>query len=312
MGEIAALAASVVWAAASLMFARVGRSTGALAMNLLKCGIALLLMLVTLALISGRIWPVSLPAWETGLLAASGIVGLTLGDTLYFAALTRLAARRTLLLLSLAPPFTALMAWPALGEPLTLKMVTGMSVTLAGVAWVITERHTTDDSTVGEAQSPRDTGHTVMGLNRFEWIGVGAGVGAAACQAGANVLIKEGGISIGALEISIVRLTFGVMGLAIFLRVMDQLDDITSPFTAWRPAGLIVGATLIGTYLGVWLKVAGVRYTEFTGIASTLSSTSPVFVLPMAWFFDREELSGRSVLGAFVAVAGIALLFVPW
>lgn len=53
---------------------------------------------------------------------------------------------------------------------------------------------------------------------------------------------------------------------------------------------------------------AGLRYT-FTDIASTLSSTSPIFILPLAYILENENSSARSVVGACVAVVGMAVLF---
>ncbi len=43
------------------------------------------------------------------------------------------------------------------------------------------------------------------------------------------------------------------------------------------------------------------------GIAQTLLSTSPVFVLPMA-ALNGEKLSWRAVLGAVIALAGVWVL----
>lgn len=68
-------------------------------------------------------------------------------------------------------------------------------------------------------------------------------------------------------------------------------------------------ATFLGTYLGIWLVSAGMRYAP-AGIAATLSSTSPLFVLPLVALVHRERISLRTWVGALVAVGGIALLFI--
>lgn len=133
MGEIAALSASAVWAMASIIFSRLGKTVSALALNWLKCAIALGLMFAVLFILDGRLWPHSLSLEETALLAASGLVGLAVGDTAFFGALNRLGARRTLLFAALAPPMTALMAVPVLGEPLGAPLVVGMALTMGGV-----------------------------------------------------------------------------------------------------------------------------------------------------------------------------------
>jgi len=40
-----------------------------------------------------------------------------------------------------------------------------------------------------------------------------------------------------------------------------------------------------------------------------MHSTSPIFVLPLAFFVLRQRVSFRAILGALIAVGGILLLF---
>lgn len=300
MGELAALSASGVWAMASLLFSRLGKVFTALALNWLKCVIALLLMWVVLFVLEGRFWPESLGRRELVLLGVSGLVGLTLGDTVFFQALTRLGARRTLLFSALSPPMTALLAVPILGEPVSLGLFLGMTLTLGGVVWVIFERQGGSD-----AFPARDEAGGMTGA--VKW-GIFYAVAAAFCQASGNVLTKWGGAEITALEISIIRLFFGVIGLTILIGCTRQIITTAVALKEKKTFLLLVIATFLGSFLGIWLMNAGLRYT-YVGIASTLSSTSPIFVLPLAYFFDKERLSLRSVLGACVAVVGVAVLF---
>lgn len=301
MGEIAALSASAVWAMASIIFARLGKTVSALALNWLKCVIALALMFLTLYLLEGRFWPEALTSWQLAILAMSGLVGLTIGDTAFFQALNRLGPRRTLLLSALSPPMTMLLAVPVLGEEISLSLLLGMILTMGGVIWVIRERHGGPES----AEGPTDGGPDA--LKRIKQ-GIAFGILAALCQASGNVLTKLGGAEISALEISIVRLVAGIVGLTFILGVTKNLVATMLPMRDRRLATMIIVATFLGTFLGIWLMNAGLRYTD-ASIASTLSSTSPIFVLPLAYFIDREKLSWRSVLGAFIAVIGVAILF---
>ncbi len=300
MGEIAALSASAFWAMASIIFSRLGKTISALALNWLKCIIALGLMLIVLVLLEGTFWPRGLSPMETGLLAISGLVGLTVGDTVFFGALNRLGARRTLLFAALAPPMTSLMAVPVLGEPLGMPLIVGMTLTMGGVVWVISERHSGGD----HLEIRHDDGRMTSSM---KW-GIAMAVGAAFCQALGNVLTKLGGSQITALEISIVRLAFGVLGLTILVGLAGRLVGTLASMKRPKTAMMVVSATFLGTFLGIWLMNAGLRYT-YVGIASTLSSTSPIFILPLAYIFDKERLTLRSVGGALVAVAGVAVLF---
>jgi drug/metabolite transporter (DMT)-like permease len=303
LGETAALTAAFTWAVASLMFTRLGRDdVSPLAMNLLKCVIAVGLLIPTLMYLDGRIWPTTLTTWQTGILAVSGVAGLTLGDTAYFGALTRIGPRRSLLLWALSPPMAALLAVPILDEPITIQMAVGLLLTVGGVVWVILERPADDeDDQVTEVAGD--------GFSRTEMAGIAFGVFAAACQAGGNVLAKLGGPDISSLELSVVRLAFGVAGLGLVVGATSRMGDVIRPMKQPRKASLIFVATIIGTYLGIWLLMAGVQNT-YAGVAVTLSSTGPVWILPLAYVFEDERITRRAVVGAIIAVVGIAVLFV--
>jgi drug/metabolite transporter (DMT)-like permease len=137
-GETAALVAALCWAIASVGWGRAGRRVPPLELNLVKGSVAVCLLVITLAvrgdLLVGVEWRA---VW---LLALSGAVGIGLGDTAYFEAINSLGARRALLLTMLAPPLAGVVAWVALGERLAPSAWTGMALTIAGVAWVVTEK----------------------------------------------------------------------------------------------------------------------------------------------------------------------------
>ena len=110
-----------------------------------------------------------------------------------------------------------------------------------------------------------------------------------------------------ALGVSIVRLTAGVAGLVVVLTVMRRIQNIVVPMRQPRSAALLIAATFLGTYMGIWLMNAGLLGAKI-GIAATLNSTSPIFVLPIAAVVLGERITPRAVLGAVVAIVGVALL----
>ncbi len=290
MGELAAVGASVFWAFASLVFSQLGQKTPPIALNALKCSIALVLMTGSLIILEGMIWPASLTMTQLGFLAASGIIGLTIGDSAYFGALIRLGPRRALLFTSLTPPTTALLAVPFLDEPLTLAMGGAILVTVIGVTWVIMER---------SAES--------SGAKSLDLFGVGLALLGVLCQSGGNILTKLGGETISALSISVVRLAFGTLTLGILIGAIGQLPKLKGAFENRKDGMLLFVATFLGTYLGIWLLNAGLKYT-YAGVAATLSSTSPIWILPLSRIFLKEKISARAIGGAFIAVIGVALL----
>jgi drug/metabolite transporter (DMT)-like permease len=45
------------------------------------------------------------------------------------------------------------------------------------------------------------------------------------------------------------------------------------------------------------------------GIATTLTSLMPIFLLPLGRIIFKERITGRAVTGTILAIAGIAVLF---
>jgi len=302
MGELAALVAAAVWAGASILWARLGREATARALNFLKCSFAAMALAFTLWVLDGRAGPGEVDSMDMLWLSLSGLVGLTLGDTAYIHALQRIGARRSLLMWALAPGLSALLAWPILGEPIHGAMLLGMTLTLGGVVWVVLER-SDDNPNDGPVATPTDTG-----LSRVEKVGLLFAGLAVLGQASSNVLVKMGGVEVGALGASVVRLSVAAVGLGIYLGALGRLGEALLPLRTPATGATVVVATLLGTYLGIWLSAYGVLHAE-VGVATSLNSTSPLFVLPLAVWLEGERLSPRAILGACVAVAGVAVFF---
>lgn len=305
-GEIAALAAAAAWAFASVLWTRLGARTHEVVLNFLKCSIAATLLALTLLALDGRLWPDGLARADFGWLALSGLAGLTLGDSAYFFALTRIGPRRALLIWATAPGVSALLAWPMVGEPIDGLMLLGMTITLAGVVWVVLERATAIEHSVTDRPERIPSRG---GLTRPELAGIGFAFIAVLGQSSSNVLVKLGGVEVGALATSVVRLSCAAALLGVWVGVTGRVAASMAPLREPKTAGWIVLATVVGTYIGIWLSAYGVLNAD-VGVAATLNATSPIFVLPMVAIMNRERLSTRAVVGALVAVAGVAVFFV--
>jgi drug/metabolite transporter (DMT)-like permease len=70
----------------------------------------------------------------------------------------------------------------------------------------------------------------------------------------------------------------------------------------------ILGGSLTGPFLGVWLSLVAVQAIE-VGIASTLMGLAPVFLLPLGWWIFNDRFGWRAVAGTLLAVGGSAILF---
>lgn len=287
MGEIAALGAAFVWALSSTIWQRVGQQIPAVVLNLLKGAIALVMLLATI-LILGK----SLPAVNPNvliMLLISGALGIGIGDTAFFIVLKYLGARRALLLETLSPPLTALFGLIFLQEKLSPIACIGILLTICGVAWVIAER----------------TAETTL-PSKHLWQGLGISLLGQTAHAAGAVLSRAAfaQIDIDPLWTAALRLSGGMAVMLCFLnsKNLGTFQQLKAP----KILGAIILAAFLGTYLGIFLQQTSLKYAP-AAIAQALSSTSPLFVLPLA-VLAGEKVSFRAFVGVVCAIGGIALL----
>jgi drug/metabolite transporter (DMT)-like permease len=289
VGEVAAVGTAICWAFTGLYFAEAARRIGALRVNLLRLPVALALL--SAALLATGTTFATLDGRRLGLLAASGVVGLTIGDLALFSALVRIGPRLAALLMALAPVFATLSAALALGEVPGGRALLGMGVTLAGVGWVVLERRD------GQAHPFDHRGAIALGVL------------AAACQGIGLVLAKAGMAGeVPPLAATWVRMSVATAGIWLLAVLTGRTAGLGIVPAARQAALPVLGGAVSGPFIGVWLSLIAARFTD-VGIAATLMATTPVLIIPLVMLVEKYRPSLRAVLGAAVAIAGVALLF---
>jgi drug/metabolite transporter (DMT)-like permease len=295
LGELAALATSVLFSATSTQLTLAGRQVGSMVVNRLR------LLLATLFLIAAHfLLKLPLP-WLAGIqrwfwLGLSGIVGLVIGDALLFEAFIRVGPRLSMLMMSLAPILSTLLAWLFLGERLTPLQLLAIFITVFGIAWVVQDRN---------GQAKEDRADRRMALS-----GLLLGVGAAAGQAVGLVLAKEGLMGdFSPLSGTFMRMLAAAAVLWAITLLRRQASTTLQKLSSQPGAALwILGGSFTGPFLGVTLSLVAVQRTE-VGIASTLMALPPVILLPVGYFVFKERFGWPAILGTLVALAGVGMLF---
>lgn len=304
MGEIAGLATSVLWAFTSIFFSEGGKLIGSFKVNNIRLVMAACIYALILTLLTGSPIPHEINSQQFFWLGLSGFIGLVLGDGCGFKALVMIGPRLTTLMYATTPIWVTIVAWIFLGEQLTSMDLLGIVVTLAGITWVISERRFKHTPVNGLAVSHPDSGSLFTGI----LLGLGAALG----QAVGLVMAKQGMIHAGGtvepIEASAVRMGVALVSIWTISGLRGQLPDTVQAMRHPRAMGFTLGGAFFGPFLGVWMSLLAVRYIE-AGIASTLNSMSPVMILPLLIVYYKERPSIRAWLGAIVAVAGVAILF---
>lgn len=284
IGATAALGSAASWAVGSILFKRLGDSLSPAAMTLAKGAVSVLLL--GLALLFMGYQAMDGHTWM--LLTLSGLLGIALGDTFFFAALRNLGAHALVVLLTLGQVFTVVLAVLWLGEQLSGPDYGGILLILAGVGLVLWERL-----------------HEEGGRSSLS--GVLYGLLSVVCMSVSLIIAKEALDQTSALQATFVRMLAGMLGMLLFGLITRQLAGDLAPLANPRLAGRFVISVCVVTFGGFWLSLVAIQHMD-VAIASTLNSTEPLFVLPLAALVLKERITRRAVLGSLATVAGIALL----
>ncbi|MFH1699343.1 MAG: DMT family transporter [Candidatus Zixiibacteriota bacterium] len=294
LGELAALSTAFCWAGGTLLFTIAGRNIGSYNVNKLRIPVAAIFLALFLIFAYSTLFPTGTDTRAIVYLTLSGLIGLVLGDTCYFRCLVILGPRHGALMQSLAPPMTAIAAFFLLGEYLSLMAIVGIGITLFGVGWVSTDKK---DSRIDNREGSK-------------LVGILMGIGGAAGQALGLVLAKEGmGESFNPLSATFIRMFSSAIIIWIFAGFRGELISTFRAITSRKVIYALVGAAFLGPTIGVWMSLVAVKHTQ-AGIAATIMSSFPVVVILLVMIFYKERPTPRSVLGAVIAVIGVAMLFI--
>ncbi|HUQ07639.1 MAG TPA: DMT family transporter [Kofleriaceae bacterium] len=289
-GELAALGTATCWTVSSLAFEAGARRIGSLSLNLARVILAFAWLTVLALVTRGLPFPSDATAAQWGWLGASGLVGIVLGDLCTFRAYVDIGARRTMVLSTAVPIFTAALAWIALGEQPSFAELAGMTVIVAGVMLAVSERGKTAGVIVPRA--------SVRGVV----LGIGGSLG----QAGGLLLSKQGMAGYDAVPATQIRMIVGIAGFAVVLGAAGWLGRFATAVRDRRAMGATAFGALLGPCIGIALSLYAVTHAK-AGVAASLMSLSPILVIPLV-LARGERVGWAGFLGAVLAVAGVAIL----
>jgi drug/metabolite transporter (DMT)-like permease len=318
-GEIAALSAALCWAMTAIAFARAGRRIGSSAVNGLRLLFAIGFLTGLMLVWPRGPWPWAMDYQALILLAASGIIGLALGDAALFHAYVLIGPRLGSLMMSLWPAVAAVMGYFLLGERLSGYAMLGMAITMGSVGWVVFERQSGGSKSVEHESKLKEDGTSKVEAQRRSVLlfGVLCALGGVAGQAVGIVLAKmamlgaaEQGLDpIDPLPATYVRMLTATVVIWLWLLLKGDWRRIFKVLISGEAIAPVFFGSIVGPFLGVWLSLIAGLKTQL-GIAGTLMATSPIWVIPMVLLFERERVSARAWIGAVGAFIGVALLFV--
>jgi len=291
IGEISALITALLWSGTAIVFTEATKIVGSYIVNISRLLLATV-FLIFVILVFNLHYQIS---WQQiYLLGLSGVIGLVFGDGFLFKSFQYIGARLSMLVMTLSPPISALFAYILLGEELSAWGIIGIFITIAGVSLVVLKR---------SEQPSSDYKKNNLGY-LFAFLGA---IGQAI-----NLVYAKEAFQLGEIN-GFVATFYRMVPSVPFMFLLGFMyrkrrNSMKILLQKKEAVKYIVIGSFIGPFLGITFSLLAVAYT-YVGIASTLMQTVPLVMLPIVKFYYKEELSTISILGAVIAVIGIAVLF---
>ena len=262
---------------------------------------------VQLPLVVALAPPWQLPPRGWLLLLASGVLGIALGDSLFFAALRRLGTRRTLTIEAGGPAVTTLVGALLLQERPGALQLLGVALISLAVLLVVRGRAR------GGAPDPAAPRGPAAGRPPLP-SGVPLAIGALLCGSGGSLLSRAALLSgpISPLQAATVRLAAAsLVALPLLPRLAASAGGLPALAVALRGSWpLVLLATLLGTCAGIVLQQMALAGLP-GGLAVALLATAPVMAVPLAWWLEGDRPGWRGGVAALAALAGVSLVVAP-
>jgi drug/metabolite transporter (DMT)-like permease len=287
LGGLYAVLCALSWAVIGMLVRSLAHTFNSVSLNAVRSTLGGVLILAWV-LSTGGLTGLTAMSWRAFvLLAISVLLAVWLGDTVFFESTRDLGLARAMTVSMSYPLVAALLAAFFLNEPLTPRLAVGSVLTLGGVVLTV----------VGETRS------TAAARERF-WIGIGAATLASVAWAASVVALKPALAEVDAIQAQAVRLPVAAVLLWMTPWSWGGLMALKrqSPHARWRLLAL-GGLTAVSSIL----FVAGVQHAG-VAVAAVLSSTAPIFAIPLGLLFLNERVPAVAAVGATVTVLGIALL----
>lgn len=291
-GEIAALSTALCWAFGSTLFTLGGKRIGSANVNRGRLVVAAIFLSVMHLIITGNLVPFNASFDRWFWLGLSGIVGFIIGDGMLFEAFVIMGPRLSMLMMSLVPIMGAVLAWIFLREPLDGLEIAAIAITVSGICWVVADKRNESSPIRGKKLA----------------LGILCGIGGALGQTVGLVLSKkglDGGFP--ALSGNLIRVICAMLILWLITALSGRVETTLKSYRDGKAFLALSAGSFFGPFVGVWLSLVSIKYARL-GIATTLMSLTPIFLIPITRIVFGERITKGAVFGTIIAVAGAAIL----
>ncbi len=291
LGEIGGLGAAFCWALSSILSKALSRKFAPLTLNFWRCAGAAVALWAAIPFFPGVQSLFSAPRDPVIFLILSAVMGISVGDTIYFRGLKLIRVTLAFPIGQTSMPLmTILAAVLFLGEKITWTMGLGTAFILIGISL--------------NAVSP-ERGRPQVSFSEHKAGGIALVILAAAFWALSVSFLKVGLQGLDFVSANGVRLPVAAMALLTVILFQKPLP--AEERANFRSIGLAAVSGVLSFGVGGILFLMSIHYAG-AGKAAVLTSCAPLFGLPLSVWLLRERVTGKAVAGIALASLGIILV----
>ena len=285
IGEAGAFISAILWAIGVILYKKSGEVMHPVALNIFKNLLSLMLFIPILIIMKVPFF-LSLPLTEYIIFIVSGLLGIAVGDTLFFKSLNIIGAGLSAIIDCLYSPSIIIISMIWLNEHLSLIQIIGVILIITGIITTSNFRY-------------RNRNKASMELI----IGIILGIAAIIVMAVSVVMMKPFLNDAPIIWIIIIRFIGALFGLFILLIINSSRREIIKQFYSSKGIVYSFSGSFIGQYLSVIFWIAGFKYAQ-ASVASAINQTSNIFIFIFASIFLREPFTIKKVIALLLGIGG--------
>ncbi|MFX1331894.1 MAG: DMT family transporter [Promethearchaeota archaeon] len=293
LGILSALGATLLFGITNVVYKKFDEELDALDITFSRIWISLL-PAYSFAVLSAGTFEFEVPPQSMLPLAVSMILGIVVGDTVYFLSQQRIGVARAFPIAMSYPLAVYLLAALFLEEPVILQRVIGAVLAVVGVA------------AIARTEASEETSEESIADDRMKRVGVFLAFLTVCLWAMSDVIFQFGLTGIGAAEANFFRmLVASIVLIPVFFIAQAKGKPL--------PSRRIILVALITGFFSIALSLILYSYAvKFVGatVTSVIVASAPIFTAPLSAIYLKEEMGLKVVGGTILTVVGVALVVI--
>ena len=287
LGIIIALISTMSWAVCTVLLKKLGEKLEPIAMTAFKALLASLILFIIIYFTGTKI--------DIGIenlvpVAISGILGIAIGDSLFFASLNRLSPLILSLMLFVGPDiFSGIFGLIFLKEMPSIFSWIGIFGILSGLSFLIFPLEN------DKSQS------------KTKITGIIFAILSLMCTSYSMVIIKPVLENVPVITATMYRMIFSGIVLIVFGLFSKKILNWKEILSDGKYSIKLTATFALATIGGFWLSLMAIKYCKLI-IASSLMSLEPLFILIFMIVFNRYIPKIKEIIGIIIIVLGIIFI----